>query len=386
MLTSGGGWSSRRPQKLALYAPSVLESFTPEEPERHFREVFGRSGGSDTLNRLLHVDSEVFLPDDLMVKNDRMTMAHSLEARVPFTDPELTEYLARIPGKTKMPGFCRKHLMRAALKGSLPPEILSRRKIGLEMPYSRWLTADLKDLLLDYLAPARVAETGLFRPEPIQGFVEEHLAMRHDHGRALWQAAREAGASTLLDTTVQRVWTKGGEIGVQAVSHSAEGDPGSGNTRDLTCDHLWSTIPIAALARLLEPAPPPHVLESAAQLRQRAMLLVYLVLEEDRFTEFDAHYFPSLDLPFTRVSEPKNYSGRTEPEGRTVLCAEVPCSPEDPIWGLDEDALISRVLAGLEEARLPVRSPVLGTAVRRLPAAYPVYHRGYDVHLRRLER
>ena len=85
-------------QKRSLYSPETLAAFTPEAPERHFREVFGRAPG-DVLNRLLHVDSAVFLPDDLMVKNDRMTMAHSLEARVPFTDPRLTEFLAGVPGR-----------------------------------------------------------------------------------------------------------------------------------------------------------------------------------------------------------------------------------------------------------------------------------------------
>lgn len=172
-------------EKLCLYAPGVLETFAPEAPERHFREVFGRTP-ADALNRLLHVDSAIFLPDDLMIKNDRMTMAHSLEARVPFTDPELTEFMARVPGKLKMPGLRKKHLMKKALKGLLPRQTLGRKKMGLELPYSHWLTGELKDVLLDYCSPERVEGTGLFRPEAVQSLVEDHLAHRKDHGRSLW--------------------------------------------------------------------------------------------------------------------------------------------------------------------------------------------------------
>lgn len=173
-------------RKRSLYTPGVLEALQTEAPERWFREVFGRSGARDDLNRLLHVDSAVFLPDDLMIKNDRMTMAHSLEARVPFTDPDLTEWMARVPARIKLPGFRKKHVMRAALQGLLPPEILNRKKVGLEMPYSRWLTKELRDVLQDYCGPGRVEAVGLFRPQAVQALVDEHLGRRQDHGRPLW--------------------------------------------------------------------------------------------------------------------------------------------------------------------------------------------------------
>ncbi len=173
-------------RKRALYTPGVLEALDAEPPARWFREVYARSRAADPLDRILHVDSSVFLPDDLMVKNDRMTMAHSLEARVPFTDPELTEFMARVPARIKLPAMDKKHVMKAALEGLLPGEILRRKKVGLEMPYSRWLTGELKDVLLDYCGAERVRAAGLFRPEAVGALVEEHLELRHDHGRALW--------------------------------------------------------------------------------------------------------------------------------------------------------------------------------------------------------
>jgi asparagine synthase (glutamine-hydrolysing) len=172
-------------RRRALLAPTVLEE-AAEAPERWFRDVWRRSNARDELNRILHVDSAVFLPDDLMVKNDRMTMAHSLEARVPFTDPQLTRFMATVPARIKLPGMRKKHVMRQALSGILPPEILAKRKVGLEMPYSRWLAGELKDVLLDWCGPERVRATGLFRPEAVAALVDEHLERRHDHGRALW--------------------------------------------------------------------------------------------------------------------------------------------------------------------------------------------------------
>jgi asparagine synthase (glutamine-hydrolysing) len=173
-------------QKRELYTPAVVEALTPAAPERHFAEVFARSEARAVLNRLLHIDASVFLPDDLMIKNDRMSMAHSLEARVPMTDPDLTGFMARVPARLKLPRLRKKHVMRRAMEGILPPAILNKKKVGLEMPYSRWLTTDLRDVLMTQCAPGRVAATGLFRPDAVERLNGEHLAGRRDHGRALW--------------------------------------------------------------------------------------------------------------------------------------------------------------------------------------------------------
>ena len=76
--------------------------------------------------------------------------------------------------------------MRRAMDRILPPEILNKRKVGLEIPYSRWLKNELKDLLMTYCGPHRIAETGLFRPERVKSLIEDHMASRYDNGRALW--------------------------------------------------------------------------------------------------------------------------------------------------------------------------------------------------------
>jgi len=174
-------------QKLTLYAPGVRERLAELlPPQRHFAVPFERCRARDPLNRLLYVDANVFLPDDLMIKNDRMSMAHSLEARVPLTDPDLTEYMSRVPARIKLPGLSKKRIMRRAMEGVLPPGILNKKKVGLEMPYSRWFRRELRDVLEDYLGRDRLAGTGLFEPEGVRALVDDHVAGRRDHGRALW--------------------------------------------------------------------------------------------------------------------------------------------------------------------------------------------------------
>jgi protoporphyrinogen oxidase len=146
-------------------------------------------------------------------------------------------------------------------------------------------------------------------------------------------------------------------------------------------DHVWSTVPLAALARLADPAPPQEVLAAAGRLTSRAAVLVYLVLDRPRYTEFDAHYFPAGDTPLSRLSEPKNYRDGPDPADRTVLCAELPCSVGDGIWSSEPAALGDLVAGAVEREGLP---PLGGAAVevevevRRAPHVYPVYRRGFE--------
>jgi hypothetical protein len=112
----------------------------------------------------------------------------------------------------------------------------------------------------------------------------------------------------------------------------------------------------------VEPSPGESVLAAASALDYRAMLLIYLELPVDRFTEYDAHYFPGEEVAITRLSETKNYSGSNEPAGRTVLCAELPCQPEDDVWAMPEEELGRLVMADLERgwhpgAGRPVQHP-----------------------------
>lgn len=196
---------------------------------------------------------------------------------------------------------------------------------------------------------------------------------------SLRSAAERAGAGIRLGTTASRI-----ELDSPA-GHRIE-TTSAGGSHTVISDHVWSTIPVTVLARLVTPEAPADVIAAASRLELRAMLLVYLVLGTDQFTEFDAHYFPETDLPFTRVSEPKNYAALDEPRGRTVLCAEIPCDRRDPIWSASDEQLGTLVKDGLARAGVPVRSPVVEIAVRRLPAAYPIYRIGYEENFDRVDR
>lgn len=151
-------------------------------------------------------------------------------------------------------------------------------------------------------------------------------------------------------------------------------------------DYVWSTIPLSVLARIVKPAPPVEVIEAAESISYRAMILIYVVLEQERWTEFDAHYFPEKEIPLTRLSEPKNYSASAEPPGTTVLCGELPCSVGDDVWKASDKELGEVLRDSLERCGLPVNSNILQTVSRRLPFAYPIYKTGYEAHFELLDR
>lgn len=195
--------------------------------------------------------------------------------------------------------------------------------------------------------------------------------------QALGDAAVDQGARILLRTRARRVALVGSGARVEV-----EGPEGPAT---LECDHVWSTLPMGVLAGMMDPPPPPRVLAAAGALGHRAMVLVYLVVGRDRLTGYDAHYVPTPEVPFTRLSEPKNYSGCPDPAGVTVLCAEIPCAMGDDSWTVDDATLAARVAEGMARLALPAPEPLLEVAVRRLPAAYPVYPSGYEGDFRHLD-
>lgn len=154
---------------------------------------------------------------------------------------------------------------------------------------------------------------------------------------------------------------------------------------EIHASQIWSTIPITSLARIVQPAPPETILQAAREIDYRAMLLIYLTLEQTQFSAYDAHYLPTSEIPVTRISEPKNYSGITVPDNRTVLCAELPCSPEDEWWTMSDSALGELVNQALAVAGIPVKSVIRSVTVRRLRYAYPIYRKFYEKHFQALD-
>jgi protoporphyrinogen oxidase len=143
---------------------------------------------------------------------------------------------------------------------------------------------------------------------------------------------------------------------------------------------VWSTLPLAALTRLVAPGAPGAVTAAAGRLGTRALVLVYLVLTRPRWTEFDAHYLPGSESVCSRISEPRNYRDGPDPPDRTVLCGEIPCAVGDAVWTAAPEALAELVVAPFPALGLPAVEPA-AVEVRRVPSAYPVYHRGYEADL-----
>ena len=151
-----------------------------------FTRTFNDCDARDELNRLINIDFTYHFADDLMIKNDRMTMANSLEARVPFTDNELVGFLASVPVGYKLPWHKKKYLLRTAMRQFLPAEIVTKKKVGLEIPYSSWLRKELREMAEEVLAPNRFKATGLFNSRCHICAVAGAPGMLVDHGRFFW--------------------------------------------------------------------------------------------------------------------------------------------------------------------------------------------------------
>ncbi|MCC6850552.1 MAG: asparagine synthase (glutamine-hydrolyzing) [Deltaproteobacteria bacterium] len=151
-----------------------------------FRAAAERAGTEDWLARLLAIDAHIFLPDDILTKADRMSMAHSLEARVPFLDTKLVELAARLPSDVKLRRFSKKWILKRALAAHVPASILQAKKRGFNVPVATWLRNDLRDMVADVLSPSALRRVGLFEPSYVQRLMVEHDSMRMDHSRPLW--------------------------------------------------------------------------------------------------------------------------------------------------------------------------------------------------------
>lgn len=196
--------------------------------------------------------------------------------------------------------------------------------------------------------------------------------------QAMLEKAKDQGAAFNFDTDITRIerednrvvayWTKDGDKDIRHES-----------------DQILSTIPLTTLVRLMDPPPPEPVVNAAKSIKFRGMILVYLVLDTDQFTEFDAHYFPELATPISRMSEPKNYNASTTPKGVTVLCAELPADPGDQWWEMSDDELGERYCGWLKDVGLPVNVGVRRCETRRLSHAYPVYDLDYEGHFNTID-
>ncbi len=170
--------------KMRLYRQEV--PYASHDSFQVFADCFNRRKGTNLLDRLQYADIKVYLPDDILVKVDRMSMANSLELRVPLLDHELVEFVASLPPRLRLRGLTKKYILRRAVRKLLPSEIVSGRKRGFNVPIGRWLRRDLCDLVRDHLSPSSVKRQGYFDPQSVARIVKDHDEGRIDYSRNLW--------------------------------------------------------------------------------------------------------------------------------------------------------------------------------------------------------
>ena len=148
---------------------------------------YAKTHGQDVLTRMLYADLKTWLVDDLLIKADRMTMANSVELRVPFLDHRVVEYAATIPSSMKLRRGVVKWILKRAMKDRLPREILTRKKVGFPTPLAFMLQRDLSGYLRDLLLSPKCVNRQYFKRQAVERLIEENTSKKKDHHRLLWQ-------------------------------------------------------------------------------------------------------------------------------------------------------------------------------------------------------
>jgi len=155
------------------------------DPYLHMRCYFETTGARSLLNRMLYTDTKTYL-HELLMKQDQMSMAASIESRVPFLDHKLVEFTVRLPERLKVRrGWTTKYVLRRAMKGVLPDEILSRKKMGFPVPVGKWFRGQFKPVIDEYVLSERALQRGIFNPSCVRSLVARHQA-GENHSERLW--------------------------------------------------------------------------------------------------------------------------------------------------------------------------------------------------------
>jgi asparagine synthase (glutamine-hydrolysing) len=158
-----------------LYSDSMLEIVDRNYSTSVTRKYLARAADYSLINKMLYVDTNTWLPDELLIKADKMTMANSVELRVPLLDHKLLEFAAKLPRNQKVRGWTMKYLAKKALRDHLPAEILHRRKAGFPVPYELWLRNSLRGWVADVLLDRRTLSRGYFRKNAIENLIDRNL-------------------------------------------------------------------------------------------------------------------------------------------------------------------------------------------------------------------
>ncbi len=172
-------------EKTALFSPELRARLAGTDAFEDIGRLL-RRGPEGEYQRLGYLCRQLYLQDGILVKLDRASMAHSLEARVPYLGREVVAWADRLDPVWKLRGLTTKFILKQAAAGLVPDEIIHRRKAGFMMPVAAWLAGDLRPIVEDLCAPAAVADTGLFDAGFVQRTLDEHFQRRRDHRKLIW--------------------------------------------------------------------------------------------------------------------------------------------------------------------------------------------------------
>ena len=182
------GYLTRCPDRArrAVYGPALRDQLHGTAARARFRELHDAHGASSGLAPALYLDYKTYLADNILPLSDRLSMAHSLEIRVPLVDHELVERVFPLPDRVKIGLWQRKRLLKRALRGRLPEQHFHAPKRGFGAPTAEWLRHELHDMIADELAPGRLRRLGYFDPGVVGTLLEDHFARRHNREGILW--------------------------------------------------------------------------------------------------------------------------------------------------------------------------------------------------------
>ena len=190
----------REYQRRALCAGPLAERAARRRPEELLLRLYHDAGLREEIDRKLFTDVAAYLPGDLLVKMDRMTMAHGLEGRSPFLDHKLMEFAARLPGTMKLHDGTLKYILKKALEPILPGEILHRPKRGFGVPLAAWFRNELRTLTRDLLLSPEARGRGFFNPSAVEKLIDDHVSSRQNQHHRLWSLLSfELWCRTFLD-------------------------------------------------------------------------------------------------------------------------------------------------------------------------------------------
>lgn len=174
-------------EKAALLTGDLLRQIRGRGAEAPFAARFDRYERLAWPSQMMRMDFETYLPEDVLTKVDRMSMAHSIESRVPLLDHEVVLFAASLPAAMKIRGARRKHVFKQAAASLLPADVLARRKQGFGVPIGTWFRGRLRDVFVDILQSPRVRQRGYFEPSFVDRLIREHLSGQREHTLRLWQ-------------------------------------------------------------------------------------------------------------------------------------------------------------------------------------------------------